>query len=108
MAFVLLLKLNHLSLSLGLSLSPSLPLSLSPSPFPGVVSVRFEETAEGKLCLMAYPSPGDPSPPAPREERLSAEPKTLKRSGETPLVETESYSKEQRARALRKDDTLVR
>ncbi|CAL8353024.1 inositol hexakisphosphate kinase 2 [Gadus morhua] len=77
--------------------------------YKGVVSVRFEETEEGKLCLMAYPSPGDPSPPAPREERLSAEPKALKRSGEPPpLGETESYSKEQRARALRKDDALVR
>ncbi|CAL8335504.1 unnamed protein product [Lota lota] len=70
--------------------------------YKGVVSVRFEETEEGSLCLMAYPAPGDPADP-----ELSVEPKMLKRSGDKQLGEIESYSKD-RARALRKEDALVR
>ncbi|CAL8338981.1 unnamed protein product [Merluccius merluccius] len=76
--------------------------------YKGVVSVRFEETEEGNLCLIAYPLHSEAGDQENKDPSVDSEPKTkmLKWSGEKQLVENEIYSKD-RARQMRKEDKLV-
>ncbi|KAG7283224.1 hypothetical protein CRUP_004966 [Coryphaenoides rupestris] len=76
--------------------------------YKGVVSVRFEETEEGNLCLIAYPLHSEAGDPEANDPSVDSEPKTkmLKWSGEKQLVENENYSKD-RTRQRSKEDKLV-
>ncbi|KAJ3603374.1 hypothetical protein NHX12_031116 [Muraenolepis orangiensis] len=76
--------------------------------YKGVVSVTFEETQEGNLCLVAYPLHSEVGDQENKDPSDDSEPKTkmLKWTSEKQLVENEVYSKD-RARQMRKEDKLV-
>ncbi|XP_067093624.1 inositol hexakisphosphate kinase 2-like isoform X1 [Osmerus mordax] len=73
----------------------------------GVVSVSFDEDADGNLCLMAYPIHSEPEDMENQDPADDCEPKSkmLKWGNKrlNTLLEKENYSRESRTRHSRKD-----